>query len=134
MTPIPYENQGFEHSEPDYVILGLDFIGTCGSFPEQYDVVMNVNGVRTQVGYIRLRGGNFYVYSPDINLDNNFLYHKHFENGNRGSFDSEELREEYLTLAASLIQFNMKRRHVDVIQLDIDDAELINKWSKKEFV
>jgi len=34
-----YTNGGYEDNPPDYVIQDLNFIGTCGSHPEQMDVV-----------------------------------------------------------------------------------------------
>lgn len=104
-----YQNQGFEHNPADYTFLGLEFIGTCGSFPEQYDVVWTDNGVRYQVGYVRLRGGYFAVYFPDIQfIGSGFrcpIYDYKFEHGNRGSFDDENIRRVYLHVAASKIKY-----------------------------
>lgn len=102
-----YQNQGFELNEPDYVIQGLDFIGTCGSFPEQYDVVWVDNGVRYQVGYVRLRGGYFAVYFNDVASEviSAPLFSHVFEVGNRGSFDDEETRLNYLGVAAKVIKY-----------------------------
>ena len=96
-----YQNQGFELNPPDYVIQGLDFIGTCGSFPEQYDVVWTDNGVKYQVGYVRLRGGYFAAYF----LSRAPLFTKQFEVGHRGSFDDEETRLNYLGVAAKVIKY-----------------------------
>lgn len=104
-----YRNQGFEHNPADYTFLGLEFIGTCGSFPEQYDVVWTDNGVRYQVGYVRLRGGYFAVYFPDIQfIGSGFrcpIYDYKFEHGNQGSFDDENIRCVYLHVAASKIKY-----------------------------
>ena len=100
-----YQNQGFEHNPADYAFLGLEFIGTCGSFPEQYDVVWTDNGVRYQVGYVRLRGGVFSVYFPDVTGFQAPLWYHAFATGNRGSFDTEEEREEYLFEAAKRIEY-----------------------------
>lgn len=107
-----YQNQGFEQNQPDYIIFGLEFIGTCGSFPEQYDVVWNDNGVRYQVGYIRLRGGYFSVYFPDITFIGSGIpcpiYDYKFERGNRGSFDDENTRQVFLHVAASKIKLALE--------------------------
>lgn len=100
-----YQNQGFEHNPADYTILGLEFIGTCGSFPEQYDVVWTDNGVRYQVGYVRLRGGVFSVYFPDVTGFQPPLWYHTFATGNRGSFDTEVEREEYLFETAKRIKY-----------------------------
>ena len=99
-----YQNQGFELNEPDYVIQGLDFIGTCGSFPEQYDVVWIDNGVKYQVGYVRLRGGYFAVYFPGVDIETKPLFSTTFICGNKGSFDCEETRLIYLDIAARFIK------------------------------
>lgn len=45
----------------DRVVDGLRFVMTCSAFPEQYDVF---HGER-QVGYVRVRWGNFSVECPD---------------------------------------------------------------------
>ena len=112
-----YQNQGFEHNPADYTILGLEFIGTCGSFPEQYDVVWTDNGdstrqgsgseVRYQVGYVRLRGGYFAVYFHDVTSEviPAPIFSHVFEVGNRGSFDDEETRLAYLGVAAKVIKY-----------------------------
>ena len=100
-----YQNQGFELNPPDYVIQGLEFIGTCGSFPEQYDVVWIDNGVKYQVGYVRLRGGYFAVYFPGVGFSMARLFSKQFESGHRGSFDDEETRLNYLGVAAKVIKY-----------------------------
>ena len=109
-----YQNQGFELNEPDYVIQGLEFIGTCGSFPEQYDVVWIDNGdstrqnsgsgVKYQVGYVRLRGGYFAVYFPGVDIETEPLFSTTFLCGNKGSFDCEETRLIYLDIAARFIK------------------------------
>jgi hypothetical protein len=87
----PYVNQGYEHNKPDYVFHGLSFIGTCGSYPEQYDVV---NAGMQQVGYVRLRGGRLKVYFPDV--DGELVYLHFFEEKYKGCFDNEEERVQYL--------------------------------------
>ena len=99
-----YQNQGFELNEPDYVIQDLEFIGTCGSFPEQYDVVWTDNRVRYRVGYVRLRGGYFAVYFPGVDIETKPLYSTTFIGCNKGSFDCEESRLIYLNTAARFIK------------------------------
>ena len=105
-----YQNQGFEHNPADYTILGLEFIGTCGSFPEQYDVVWSDKGVRYQVGDTRLRGGYFAVYFPDVTSEviPAPIFSHVFEVGNRGSFDDEETRLAYLGVAAKVIKYALE--------------------------
>lgn len=105
-----YQNQGFELNEPDYVIQDLEFIGTCGSFPEQYDVVWTDNRVRYQVGYVRLRGGYFAVYFNDVTSEviPAPLFSHVFEVGNRGAFDDEETRLAYLGVAAKVIKYALE--------------------------
>ena len=105
-----YQNQGFELNEPDYVIQDLEFIGTCGSFPEQYDVVWTDNRVRYQVGDTRLRGGYFAVYFNDVTSEviPAPIFSHVFEVGNRGSFDDEETRLAYLGVAAKVIKYALE--------------------------
>ena len=43
-------------------ILGCDLIVTCRACPEQYDVYFDGN----QIGYLRLRHGNFTADYPDV--------------------------------------------------------------------
>lgn len=85
-----YINQGFEHNEADYTFGDFEFIGTCGSFPEQYDVVIKREGVRYQVGYIRLRHGTAFLYAPDI--FDTLVYRIEYENRCKGCFVNEEER------------------------------------------
>lgn len=97
-----YENEGYESSPPDYVLNDLEFIGTCGSCPEQYDVVLTKDGKRYQVGYVRLRGGRFSVVCPDVGGENVNSYT--FDDGWKGCFDGEDERLAYLQGAAKAIQ------------------------------
>lgn len=98
-----YENQGYESSPPDYVFGSLEFVCTCGSCPEQYDVVLLKDGQRYQVGYVRLRGGGLRVECPDCGGEE--VYHYHFtEDGWKGCFDNEEERLEHLGKAAEAVQ------------------------------
>jgi len=101
-----YTNGGYENNPPDYVIQELNFIGTCGSCPEQYDVV-NSDGY--YVGYIRLRGGNFRVEFPDIN--GMTLFTDRFEDNWKGCFDSEDERMKYLEIAATCINEELSKFH-----------------------
>ena len=63
------------------------------------------NGVRYQVGYVRLRGGCFAVYFPSVGFSRAPLFSKQFEVGHRGSFDDEETRLNYLGVAAKVIKY-----------------------------
>lgn len=101
-----YENQGFEQNPADYVLLGLEFIGTCGSFPEQYDVVKDIAGMRYQVGYVRLRGGKFSVYSPDLGYPRAPVFQHTFEE-TMGCFKDEDTRLKYLAVAAKVINYEL---------------------------
>lgn len=86
-----YNNQGFEHNEADYTFGDFEFIGTCGSFPEQYDVVIKREDKRYQVGYVRLRGGQLALYAPDC-LDD-LVYLVEYDNEPyKGYFSNEDER------------------------------------------
>jgi len=100
-----YTNGGYEDNPPDYVIQDLSFIGTCGSTPEQYDVV-NSDGY--YVGYLRLRGGNFRVEFPYEN-NNKVLFADKFEDNWKGCFDSEDERLDYLEIAATCINKQLRK-------------------------
>lgn len=80
----------------DILIHGYKFRLTCFACPEQYDVYDQSGN---QVGYLRLRHGNFTVTCPDYGGD--LVYTAH-PNGD-GVFDTEE-RLTYLTSAAVVIQ------------------------------
>lgn len=101
-----YTNQGYEHNLPSYIIKGLEFICTCSSFPEQYDVVYNTGEKRYQVGYVRLRHGTFRVIHPDC-TDDCILY-KSFDNHMMGVFEEESSRLEHLQKAAEEIRKQFK--------------------------
>lgn len=103
-----YENGGFELNPADYIIEGLEFVGTCGSYPEQYDVVMTCESNRYQVGYVRLRGGRFAVSFPDAGWDN-IIYEYHFDNKFKGSFENETERLAFLNIAASEINKKLNK-------------------------
>jgi len=97
-----YENQGYEQNLPDYVFNNLEFIGTCGACPEQYDVILAKDGKRYQVGYVRLRGGRLSGDCPDCGGDQ--VYFCSFEDGWKGQFDDEIERLEHLEKIAASIQ------------------------------
>lgn len=52
----------FYYNQPSYTIKDCNLYLTCGACPEQYDVFYNGN----QIGYLRLRHGNFSVSYPDV--------------------------------------------------------------------
>jgi len=97
-----YENLGYESNPPDYVFDNLEFIGTCGACPEQYDVVLLKNDQRFQVGYVRLRHGRLRVECPDV--WGKEVYSCSFDDDWKGRFDDEEERLDYLEKAAEAIQ------------------------------
>ena len=79
-------------------ILGYNLKMTCGACPEQYDVF---DSEGKQVGYIRLRAGNFRVYYPDTGGE--LVFYHHFENDSlKGMFYNEE-REFFLTEAVKAL-------------------------------
>jgi len=78
----------------------LKLVRTCWACPEQYDVFAE-NG--NQIGYLRLRHGNFRVWCPNA-LDE-MVYHA--EPKGDGIFDNDE-REFYLTEAIKAIQRHYK--------------------------
>lgn len=104
-----YENEGFELNEPDYKFGNLEFVGTCGSFPEQYDIVYNTGTIRYQVGYFRLRGGRSSATVPDV-LGTE-VYCKMHDNPRKGEFSSEKERLSTLTLVANAINKYYRREH-----------------------
>lgn len=102
-----YTNGGFETNEPDYIIDDLEFIFTCGSCPEQYDVVKNIAGIRYQVGYIRLRHSKLRCDFPDIGGQT--IFQRAFESDKlKGAFNDEEERLYFLTLIARIINNELK--------------------------
>lgn len=110
-----YTNGWYEDNAPDYVIQDLNFIGTCGSCPEQYDVV-NSDGY--YVGYLRLRGGLFKVQFPNadgVNLFMDLFIDRFGGNNLKGCFDSEEERIDYLEIAATCINKQLSKfmNHID---------------------
>lgn len=102
-----YTNGGFENNEPKYIIDDLEFIGTCGACPEQYDVVKNIAGDRYQVGYVRLRHSKLRCDFPDVG--GGTIFQHAFESDDwKGCFDDEEERIYFLTLIAEVINNKLK--------------------------
>ena len=68
-----------------------DFVQTCGSCPEQYDV-FDKDG--NQVAYVRLRHGILSATAPNVGgMD---IYLTHVGGGWTGSFESDKQRRIYL--------------------------------------
>lgn len=106
-----YSNGGFELNEPDYKFDDIYFVGTCGSHPEQYDCyIVDSEEKKLQAGYLRLRGGVFKVYFPDILTDDCELLLWHgMQDDTCGEFDDEEQRVSMLMLAAELIKARLNK-------------------------
>jgi hypothetical protein len=81
----------------------IDLVQTCGACPEQYDAFIG----ETQVGYLRLRHGYFYVNFLDHNGERIFSAHTIGD----GIFDSSE-REEMLNAAKNAIIDKIQENHV----------------------
>jgi hypothetical protein len=82
--------------ESETMIDGLRFVLTCDAFPEQYDVFDG----DVQVGYVRVRHGNFSVSCPDIG-DGPYVIDRGVDG--YGDFTDEE-RGHGLTEAAAAIR------------------------------
>lgn len=82
-------------------IKGYKLILTCDACPEQYDVFK----LKKQVGYIRLRWGNFSVESPDCGGEEVY-YHRFIDE--IGGFEDNEERLLYLKLAIKAIDNYLK--------------------------
>jgi hypothetical protein len=79
---------------------------TCSACPEQYDAHLDsLEG--EQVGYIRLRWGEFRVDYPDCGGET--IYNASLGDGWAGAFDTAEQRDYYLRFAVDAIE----RRHKD---------------------
>jgi hypothetical protein len=84
----------------NYQLEGLTLVLTCQACPEQYDV-FNAND--EQVGYLRLRHGNFTVECPDV--FGKLVY----EAQPKGDgFFYEDEREFYLTEAVQAINKHLQ--------------------------
>lgn len=75
---------------------GLELHLTSGAFPEQYEVYKK--GTEEQVGYLRLRHGEFRVDFPECGEETIF----HAQPSGDGLFDEDE-RMPYLTAAMNAI-------------------------------
>jgi hypothetical protein len=88
-----------EDSLGEFLVEGLRFVLTCIACPEQYEVF---DGER-QVGYVRLRHGWLRVDYPECGGE------VLLENGENddigdGMFETDELRDAWLTRAAQAIR------------------------------
>lgn len=79
-------------------ILGYTLVMTCGACPEQYDV-FDSDG--NQVGYLRLRHGNFRADYPEHSGET--VYKHSFDDGWKGIFDDDE-RKFFLTESVKALQ------------------------------
>ena len=82
-------------------IKGYDLSRTCGACPEQYDVFYK----KEQVGYLRLRHGEFTVSIP--NCSANIIFRA--EPKGNGMFEDNE-RKEYLTKAIEAIDKERRKK------------------------
>lgn len=98
-----YTNGGFELNEPDYILSGINFVGTCGACPEQYDCyIVDTEGKKLQVGYVRLRWGYLRCDFPDVGGET--IFEQSFHDGFKGCFDSETERLYYLDIVSISIR------------------------------
>lgn len=86
--------------QPEVTIGSYRLVLTCSMCPEQYDVFFGP----LQVGYLRLRHGEFSVTYPDVGGEELWDTKPLGE----GSFEEEE-REGYLTEAVKRIDERIKR-------------------------
>ena len=86
----------------DQEIMGYNLIMTCGACPEQYDVF---DSEGKQVGYLRLRYGNFRADYPEHSGET--VYKHSFDDGWKGIFDDGE-REFFLTEAVKALHNKIK--------------------------
>lgn len=78
----------------------LKVICTCIACPEQYEVFqVHADGSETELAYMRLRWGRFYVTCP---FRGTIVYEPHNVHGN-GCFDEDE-REYHLNIAIQKIR------------------------------
>lgn len=104
----------FEEELNSLFIGGLEFKLTCLACPEQYDVFLD--GV--QVAYVRLRHGFLRVWVPDCDDDDNLIYTHEFDDGWKGTFDSDEERFDYLYEIAKIIKKKVMQDILDVFKGD----------------
>lgn len=84
----------------------LEFELTCGACPEQYDVYCEIEGVRCQVGYVRLRGG--VIRCDFLECGGDTIYRHSFEDGWKGCFDDEKERWLHLSKIADILKEKIK--------------------------
>lgn len=72
---------------------------TCGACPEQYDALDDKG---REIGYLRLRWGYFSVVVPDV-MGELVYSHEWPDDEMKGSFDSEDERQQHLTAAREAI-------------------------------
>ena len=95
-----------EELDSDTTIHGLRLLMTCGACPEQYDV-FDQSG--KQVGYLRLRHGQFRADVPDCGGET--VYEAFFNDTLQGQFDSPEQRQRYLQEAVTAILAHGKKEN-----------------------
>lgn len=104
-----YTNGGFELNEPDYILNCINFVGTCSACPEQYDCyIVDTEGKKLQVGYVRLRWGNLSCAFPDVGGE--LVYGHSFGDGFKGCFDNETERLDYL----EIISINIRSKLINI--------------------
>ncbi|MEK6852958.1 MAG: hypothetical protein AABX59_03705 [Nanoarchaeota archaeon] len=79
------------------IIKGLDFIETCSSCPEQYEVFKD----KKEVGYVRLRWGSLRVDYPKCGAET--IFDHDFKDNLLGCFPNDESREVFLNEIANRI-------------------------------
>lgn len=86
-------------SKYDFEHAGVYLKKTCSAYPEQYDAFAAVSGDMVQVGYLRLRHGEFTVWCPDPAGEE--IYYSTQMNGD-GEFEDDE-RELFLKEACEKV-------------------------------
>lgn len=71
--------------------------------PEQYEAY---DGQGNQIGYLRLRHGEFMVEYPEVNGE--IIYEEFFEEDLKGAFDDIKERDYYLNQAKEAIRKKIK--------------------------
>jgi hypothetical protein len=100
-------------NKPDFIHANIEFIGTCGACPEQYDATLvdPETNKRYQVGYVRLRYGNLYCAFPDVG-GKNIYEHKFWDHaGWLGTFPTQASRKEHLEAIAHAINQELWDSH-----------------------
>ena len=76
----------------------IRLVQTCPACPEQYDAFLG----ERQVGYLRLRWGEFRVDFPECGGAT--IYCAAFDDPFKGAFDNDEERAQYLEAAKAAIR------------------------------